>query len=368
MYNFFLFLNNKNILINKTYCTLIYLYLHYKLSIFKTNLKYVIHLFSLYSYIMSNFKQVLLPIETINTRHPDTVIQLDKLTKILTIKELNLVGVTPKYKPVLTSSLHSLNNGVYLSVTGLTDKYEYYLTPENIPQIDESNNYIKKNDRELPQEEITIHISFHVTHYDDYGMPYFPSGLHIKSGDFRDFADKRTEKRMKKISCMLINDFDNSTLEIINDYGFPDSKINFWNLQRLLIESVSDILTKYYNYIIIKQEMLLSGEDLYNYRVKELHSIENQIETHKKKIQDIQHKGDYTINRSKYDLEIKHIRDTISLLNMHITKLLGMKIDEFKKIIDEKNLALTSGKKVSYEQKYLKYKQKYLFLKKTKTY
>ena len=313
---------------------------------------------------MSEFKQVLVPIQITETRYPDTVIELSKLIKILTIKDLSLVGVTLKYKPLLTSSLRSLNNGVYLSVTGLTDKYEYYLTPENIPQIDESNNYIKKNDRELPQEEITIHISFHVTHYDDYGMPYFPSGLHIKSGDFRDFADKRAEKRMKKISCMLINDFDNSTLEIINEYGFLDSKINFWDLQRLLIESVSDLLTKYYNYVIIKQEMLLSGEDLYNYRVKELRSIENQIETHNKKIQDIQHKSDYTINRSKYDIEIKHIRDTISLLNMHISKLLGMKIDEFKKIIDAKNLGLTSGKLVSYKQKYIKYKQKYLILKK----
>ncbi len=195
-------------------------------------------------------------------------------------------------------------------------------------------------------------------------MPYLPSTLHIKSGDFRDFAEKRIEKRMKKISCMLINDYDNLTLEIINEYAFLDPLINFWELQKILIESISDLLTKYYNYVIIKQEMLLSDEDLYNYRVKELYSIENQIDTHNKKIQDIKHKTDYTINRSKYDLEIKYIRDTISLLNMHISKLLGMKIDEFKKIIDAKNLGLTSGKLVSYEQKYLKYKQKYLTLKK----
>jgi len=319
---------------------------------------------------MSHYKRVLLPTKITETRHPDSIIELNKLVKILTLTELELVGITSEYNPVLTSSLHSLNNGVYLSITGFTDKYEYLLTSENIPQVDDSNNYVKKNDRELPQEEITIHLSFHVTQYNEYGVPVFPSGLHVKSGDFRDFVGRRTDRRMKKILCVLINDPDSLTLEIINEYTFLEPTINFWDLQSMLINSISELMTKYYNYIIVKEETLLSGADLYNYRVKELSSVEYQIEMHNKKIQEIKNMEDYAINRLVYDKEIKNIRDTIGLLNMHINSSLGMKPEEFKKITEEKKSSLSkfqeshaSHDKSLYRQKYIKYKHKYIKLK-----
>jgi hypothetical protein len=318
---------------------------------------------------MSEYKRVLLPRKIRETKLPDNLIHLDKLLRIINIKELNSVGITHEHKPDLKSSLHSLNNGIYLSITGLTDKYEYICTSKNILQVDETNNYIKKNDKELPQEEITIHLSFHVSKYDDYGNPIFSNGLHVKSGAFGDFASGREDRRMKKILCSLLNNPDTFTLKIINDFAFSGQKINFWDLQKFLIESISKLMSKHYNSIIIKDEILLTGEDLYNYRVKELASVEEKMQFNNKKIQEIKNMTDYETNRLKYDKEIKNIRDTIGLLNLHINNLLGMKPDEFKKIIESKihtlpdKIPTDSSETSLYKKKYIKYKEKYLNLK-----
>lgn len=341
-----------------------------------------------------------IPVNLSGIKNIDEIIDIEKLSTLLSQKNLQRVGITADDNPFVTKSY----NGVYISITGNKDRNNYVLDTSYIPAIGPDGNYIIMSKNAPDFEKITIHLSFHYSRLrtatgEPTDSQNLGSKLHVKEGSYyeKDFVGRKS-----KINCKLLNDPERKTLQIVNVHGFREQIINFWDLQKKLIESISQLMTMYYDYIIQKKRE--GDEDVEGYTERDVERyVERYVERHAEEYEGDyeaaeEYEGDYyeedeeddeeedvdeeEYKRAEFDkyeiqknilrTKMQNIRvmpdyrknpelqkeydsydNNIIKLYAEITKVLGMSPEKYKEHHRD------------YFKKYLKYKMKYLDLKKT---